>query len=104
VHTPGFDPEKCDPADVAYDATYCAAHPPARFGNVSGNCTFKGLILADTVNKLAGSGSLIGALVVFSDTDTTWLGAGSHKTLYSCQAINEFVGGKVNHKLAWERM
>lgn len=103
VHTPGFDPKKCNTADPAYDAAYCAAHPPANLGNVTGNCTFKGLIIADSVNALAGTGKIIGAVISFTEIQVDIVGAGTFDLLYSCSALDEFVGGKVNHKLAWER-
>ncbi len=104
VHTPGFDPKKCNPADAAYDAGWCGAHPPANLGNITGNCTFKGLIIADSVDKLAGSGTIIGAVISMTEIQADKVGAGTLTLKYSCSALDEFVGGKINHKLAWERM
>jgi len=103
VHTPGFDPKKCNAADAAYDAAWCAAHPPANLGNVTGNCTFKGLIVADKIDKLAGTGTIIGAVISFTEIQADKVGAGTLTLKYSCAALDEFLGGKVNYKLAWER-
>jgi hypothetical protein len=103
VHTPGFDPKKCNPASPQYDAVYCAANPPANLGNVTGNCTFKGLVIADGIDKLAGTGTIIGAVISFTEIQVDKVGAGTLNLLYSCSALDEFLGGKVNHKLAWER-
>jgi len=103
IHTPGFDPKKCNPADPAFDAAYCLAHPPANLGNVTGNCTFKGLVIADSVDKLAGTGTIIGALISMSEIQADKVGAGTFELKYSCSALDAFVGGKINHKLAWER-
>jgi Tfp pilus assembly protein PilX len=103
VHTPGFDPKKCDTSLPSYDATYCASHPPANLGNITGNCTFKGLVIADKINSLAGTGQIIGAVISFTDIQTDIVGAGTFRLNYSCAAIDAFVGGKVNQKLSWER-
>jgi len=103
VHTPGYDPKKCDTDLVTYDPTYCAAHPPANLGNITGNCTFKGLVIADKINKLAGSGTIIGAIISFTNIDVDIVGAGTFNLKYSCAALDEFGGGKINYKLAWER-
>jgi hypothetical protein len=103
VHTPGFDPQKCNAASAEYDAAYCAAHPPANFGNITGNCTFKGLIIADKIDALAGTGTIIGAVVSFTEIQANIVGAGTMRLKYSCAALDEFGGGKINYKLAWER-
>jgi Tfp pilus assembly protein PilX len=103
VHTPGFDPQKCNAASAEYDAAWCAAHPPANLGNITGNCTFKGLIIADKIDKLAGTGTIIGAVISFTEIQADKVGAGTMTLKYSCAALDEFGGGKINHKLAWER-
>lgn len=104
VHRPGYDPRRCDPAMPAfYNATDCAANPPANLGNITGNCSFKGLVLADKIDKLAGTGTITGAVISFTDINVATLGAGNFKLHYSCAAIDQFVGGKVGYKLSWER-
>lgn len=103
VHTPGFDPQKCNAASAQYDAAYCTAYPPANLGNITGNCTFKGLIIADKIDKLAGTGTIIGAVISFTEIQADIVGAGTMTLKYSCAALDEFGGGKINYKLAWER-
>ena len=103
VHTPGYHPNKCDPANADYNAAYCAAHPPANLGNITGNCTFKGLIIADKVDKIAGNGLIIGAVISLTKIHETKIGAGTAAIKYSCASLEEFIGGKVKHKLSWER-
>ena len=47
---------------------------PARLGNYNSNATFKGLIIADVVYKIAGTPTIIGAVVSLSTIDTQTLG------------------------------
>ena len=103
VHTPGYHPNKCDPTNADYDLAYCTAHPPANLGNVTGNCTFKGLVIADKIDKIAGNGQIIGAVISLTKVHETKIGAGTAEIKWSCMAFDEFIGGKVNHKLSWER-
>ena len=72
-------------------------------GNISGNCTFKGLIIADKIDKLAGNGKIISAVISLTHVFEDKLGTGTFKIKYSCEALEEFTGGKVKHKLSWER-
>ena len=53
---------------------------------------------------VAGTGELIGVVISFTETQEAQVGVGTLDLKYSCAALAEFVGGKINHKLSWERL
>lgn len=115
IHNPSYDPCKYEASKVfaesggatvlpCYDAAYDYTSPsnqPARLGNYNSNATYKGLIIADLVYKIAGTPTIIGALVSLSTIDTQTLGTGSAKVLYSSEALNHFTSRGFSKKLAW---
>jgi Tfp pilus assembly protein PilX len=115
IHNPNFDPIKYEASKVfdasggatvlpGYDAAYDYTAPenqPARLGNYTSNATFKGLIVADLVYKIAGTPTIIGAMVSLSSIDTQTYGTGAAKVLYSSEALNHFTSRGFSKKLAW---
>jgi Tfp pilus assembly protein PilX len=115
IHNPNYDPCKYEASKVfaasggatvlpCYDSAYDYTKPenqPARLGNYNSNATFKGLIIADVINKIAGTPTIIGALVSLSSIDTQTLGTGAAKVLYSSEALNNSTSRGFSKKLAW---
>lgn len=104
VHNPLFFPGAC--ADGIFDGTpaaCAAANAPATLTKGGGNATFKGLIIADMVD-LHGSGTVqISGGVISLTTIKTDGWTGTANINYSCQAIEQFAGGKINNKLNWRK-
>jgi Tfp pilus assembly protein PilX len=115
IHNPNYDPCKYEASKVyadsggatvlpCYDAGYDYTKPenqPARLGNYNSNATFKGLIIADLVYKIAGTPTIIGAMVSLSSIDTQTFGTGDAQVLYSSEALNNFTSKGFSKKLAW---
>jgi hypothetical protein len=87
VHNPLFDPREHDPHDPLYDPSRVAdpQYAPARLGNKTGG-TFRGLIVADWIDKFTGQAKIYGAVQTLSRTHESSL-AGKAMIQYSCAAV-----------------
>jgi hypothetical protein len=117
IHNPNFDPCKYDASKVftesggatvlpCYDASYDHTDPnnqPAKLGDYTSNATFKGLIIADVVDKIAGTPTIIGALISLSSIDINILGTGNATILYSSEALNNFASAGFSKKISWHK-
>jgi len=115
VHNPNYNPAKYEASKVYaesggatvlpdYDSTYdytAAENQPARLGNYASNATFKGLIIADIIYRIAGTPTIIGAVVSLSSIDTQTFGTGNASVLYSSEALDTFTSRGFSKKLAW---
>jgi hypothetical protein len=115
VHNPNYDPCKYEASKVytesggatvlpCYDSGYDYTKPenqPARLGNYTSNATFKGLIIADVIYRIAGTPTIIGAVVSLSTIDVQTFGTGNASVLYSSEALNNFTSRGFSKKLAW---
>lgn len=99
---PDYDP-RLDSTSAGYDAVFKASAAPRTF-DMHGNNVFKGLIIADVVNKISGTPTVIGAVVSLSEIDVSQFGAGTANIYYSCDALNNFTSRSYNTKLAWRRV
>lgn len=90
VHNPLFNPREHDPADPLYDSAKAsdAAYAPANLGNINGG-TFRGLIIADKIERINGNIDIFGAVVSLSEIDITLVGTGTAQILYSCTALQQ---------------
>lgn len=88
VHNPLYDPREHDPSDPLYDPDKAAdpAYQPANVGNINGG-TFKGVIIADKIDKIDGTVNIYGAIVSLTEIHIDKFGAGTAVMKYSCQAI-----------------
>jgi hypothetical protein len=117
VHNPNFDPCKYEASKTytetggatvlpCYDSLYDYTDPnnqPARLGNYTSNATFKGLIIADVVDKIAGTPTIIGALISLSSIDVNIFGTGNASILYSSEALNNFASAGFSKKISWHK-
>jgi len=90
VHNPKFNPREHDPDDPLYDPAK-ASDPefaPANLGNINGG-TFRGIIVADKIDKINGNIDIIGSVISLTEIDVTKVGAGTAQILYSCAAIEQ---------------
>lgn len=89
VHNPLYHPREHDPSDVLYDAAKASdpLYAPANLGNVNGG-EFKGIIIADRVNKINGNVEIYGAIMSLTEIDVDIIGAGTAVIKYSCDAIS----------------
>jgi hypothetical protein len=87
VHNPLFDPREHDPHDPLYDPSRVAdpRYAPARLGNKTGG-TFRGLIIADWIDKFTGQASIYGSMMTLSRTHESSLSGKAH-IQYSCAAV-----------------
>lgn len=87
VHNPLFDPREHDPTDAMYDPSRVAdpRYAPARLGNKTGG-TFRGLIVADWIDKFTGQATIYGSVMTLTRTHASSL-AGKARIQYSCAAI-----------------
>lgn len=103
VHNPLYHPREHDPADAMYDAAKAGnpLYAPANMGNINGG-TFKGIIIADKVNKISGDVEIYGAIMSLTEIDVDIIGAGTAVIQYSCDAIN-LVEGAITQpvRLTW---
>jgi hypothetical protein len=87
VHNPLFDPREHDPADPLYDPSRVAdpRYRPAVLGNKTGG-TFRGVVIADRIDKFTGQATVYGSVVTLSRTHGSSL-AGKARIQYSCAAV-----------------
>jgi Tfp pilus assembly protein PilX len=91
VHNPLYNPREHDPADPMYDASKAsnlAVYGPANLGNINGG-SFRGLIIADKIDKINGNIDIFGAIVSLTEIDVTKIGAGTAEIKYSCAALQQ---------------
>ncbi|HEY7473088.1 MAG TPA: prepilin-type N-terminal cleavage/methylation domain-containing protein [Gemmatimonadota bacterium] len=89
VHNPLYNPREHDPLDPSYNAAKAsnpAVYGPRNLGNINGG-TFRGLIIADKIDKINGNIGIFGAVVSLSEIDVTKVGAGTADIKYSCAAL-----------------
>jgi Tfp pilus assembly protein PilX len=94
---------KLDPTNPAYDLAYVSAHAPANLGNWNANNVFKGVIIADKIDKINGNVEIIGAVISLSTIDVDKIGNGSAIISYSCEAISKIAVTGYTLKLSWSR-
>jgi hypothetical protein len=106
VHNPLFDPRDWDPDDPQYATAEAAAHRadpdtygPAKLGNINYG-TFRGIIIADEVNKIDGNVKIYGSVISLSKTNESIIGSGTLSLKYSCDAI-EAAAALAVRRLAW---
>lgn len=90
VHNPKFDPREHDPNDPLYDPVKAndPEYAPANLGNINGG-TFRGIVIADKIDKIDGQIDIIGSVVALTEIDVTKIGTGTARILYSCTAIDQ---------------
>lgn len=90
VHNPKFDPREHDPDDPLYDPAKASdpEYAPANLGNINDG-TFRGIIIADRIDKIDGNIDIIGSVISLTEIDVTKVGAGTARILYSCEAIEQ---------------
>lgn len=120
VHNEHFHPdvwEVSNPASPAYDTSSSKYHAeadssqaafdpswaPAQF-TLQSNDTFIGVIIADTVIKLSGSPTIIGAIISLSTLGVQNTGAGNPRVVYSCEAIQQATTQGYATKLLWRKL
>lgn len=131
VHNPLFESQKWDVsvvgstnylagacadklANANYDArldsacwsdggTFKTSAAPRTF-DMQSNDTFKGIIIADKVDKLAGTPTVLGAVISLSSIDVNQFGAGTANVRYSCDAIESATSGSFTTRLGWHRL
>ena len=126
VHNPNFDPHVWDvsidsgdpgsgydPAHTDYDATIDVTNAAydqneyddkaPRTVDLNSNATFKGVIIADVVDRINGTADVIGAVYSLSRVEFGTLGNGSAGIKFSCDAINNYTTQAYSTKLAWHR-
>ena len=97
-----YDP-RLDDNTADYDAALYAASMGRKL-DLNSNATFKGVIIADRIDKVNGTSDIYGAVVSLSKInfgDT--LGNGSATIKFSCDAIETFTSSNYSTKLAWRR-
>ncbi len=79
---------------------------PENLGNITGG-NFKGVIIADNINKIAGNVNIYGDIISLGTliANVNQFGAGTGSILYSPDAISKYVTGKasINKRLSWEK-
>ncbi len=78
---------------------------PENLGNITGG-NFKGVIIADQINSLAGSVNIYGDVISLGALNvTSQFGSGTGHIYYSPDAISKYVTGKasINKRLSWEK-
>lgn len=108
VHNPNYDPRDWDPSDPQYNTSAAQAHRsdpstygPANIGNINGG-TFKGIIIADKINKINGNLKIYGSVMSMTEIDVNIVGAGTAVIKYSCTAVQTVSNNIVAPKrLAW---
>jgi hypothetical protein len=93
---------RLDASNPAYDAAFVAETAP-RTLDLNANATFKGVVIADAVDKVNGTSDIIGALVSLSEIKIGTLGNGSARIIYSCDAVKTATTTSYSTKLAWHR-
>lgn len=100
---PNYDPKLDSSCGGTYDAAYAAARAPRNLEQ-HGNNTFKGVIIADKIDKINGTADIIGAVISLSAVSVDKLGNGAARILYSCDAIAFFTDQGYSIKLGWQRV
>lgn len=88
IHNPLYNPREHDPSDPLYDSAK-ANDPdfgPANMGNINGG-EFKGIIIADKINKINGNVKIFGAIMSLTEIEIDMIGNGTAQIVYSCDAI-----------------
>lgn len=102
VHNPLFDPREHDPEDPLYDPGRASDpnYGPARLGNKTGG-TFRGLIIADQIDRFTGEATVYGSVVTLSRNHESSL-AGKAHIQYSCAAV-QLASRTITrpHRLSW---
>ncbi len=100
----GYDP-RLDSKSALYNSAYHAQCAPFNLGNLNGG-TFKGVIIADEINKINGNVNIYGAVMSLSSlVVANQIGAGTANILYSPDAISKYVtdNASINKRLSWEK-
>lgn len=112
---PNYDPcldttagSLCTPAllaaaGVADKTAYRSDRAPRNLEQHGAN-TFKGVIIADKVDKINGTADIIGALISLSTVSIDKLGNGAANIFYSCDAISLYTDVGYSIKLSWHRI
>lgn len=103
VHNPLYNPREHDPEDPLYDAAKAndPDYGPANMGNINGGA-FKGIIIADKINKINGSVKVFGAIMSLTEVEIDMIGAGTAEIYYSCTAIQMVESAIVDPiRLSW---
>lgn len=108
VHNPEFNPRYWDPADPLYSSAEAGTHRgdpgtygPANIGNINGG-TFKGIVIADKINKINGNVQIYGSVMSMTEIDVNIVGAGTATIKYSCSSIQTVANTIVTpRRLAW---
>lgn len=104
VHNPKFNPREHDPDDELYDPAKASdpEYAPANLGNINGG-TFRGVIIADKIDKIDGDIDIIGSVISLTEIDVTKVGAGTARILYSCTSIEKAANSVVVgiDRLSW---
>lgn len=107
VHNPLFDPREHDPDDPLYDPVKAAdpAYAPATLGNINSG-TFEGVIIADTIDKLAGRVEILGSVIMLRRTDDGGdVITGRASVQRSCTAIETATQGLGGvRRLSWSSL
>lgn len=90
-------------AGSGYDAAFRTSAAP-RVLDFNSNDTFKGVIIADKVDKINGNADIIGAIFSLTTVAIDTFGNGSARILYSCDAISSFTDVGFSIKLSWHRV
>ncbi|MDX1622606.1 MAG: hypothetical protein R3199_01325 [Gemmatimonadota bacterium] len=103
IHNPLYNPREHDPEDPMYDPEKASdpAYAPANMGNINGG-TFKGIIIADKINKINGNVDIYGAIMSLTEVEIDMIGAGTAEIFYSCQSIEQVESTIVDPvRLSW---
>ncbi len=126
VHNPNFDPHVWDVSiqtgdpGSGYDPTHADYDPTIDINNglydqneyddkaprtvdLNSNATFKGVVIADVIDRINGTADVIGAVYSLSRVEFGTLGNGSAGIMFSCDAINSYTTQAYSTKLAWHR-
>lgn len=126
VHNPDFEAVKwekwindsryrdnnCTGVDSG-DETWCndydadeSSYEPAVLGDISDG-TFKGLVIADSINSLIETAEIYGAVISLTSIEDSKVGlnpADQVKILFSCESLEKYVNGLIDHKLSWQKL
>lgn len=109
--SPDYSPNPGDPyyddyvveADSSVPASYDSSYAPAEF-TFSGTGTYQGVIIADSVVKLSGNPTIIGAIISLGPLGIQNMGTGNADIFYSCEAITQFTTRGYSTKLVWHQL
>jgi hypothetical protein len=94
-----------DPGSPPYNSATCydETFSPATFG-ANGNGTIKGVIIADRIDKINGTNTIVGAVISLTSIEAGKFGNGTANILYSCDAIQQYAQTNFGIKLLWKKM